>query len=109
MRYPLDESGSAVVGGNGRARVDIGPAGLAQEWSAAWATVQSESALPTFAILSGPGGNGLGATRSGNQDTTDLPDIVLKPGQRLTAEWFNGTPGARCTLMVYGTVSVRGR
>lgn len=99
---------SGVIGEDGSCLVSVGPTLLSHEWTIAWATVQSASLAPTLAFISSLGGL-LGGTRSGNQDTTDLPNVHLSAGQRVEALWRNGTPGAAVILSVYGTIEIKGR
>lgn len=109
MKFTLDETVSVTAGADGVARADLGPRHLAHSWRVDLATVSSDSALRTLAFLGTDGGSNLGGTSSGNQDSNDLPGVILGCGQVMSAKWHNATPGARCTLSVYGTVEVKGR
>lgn len=109
MRVPLDESISGEIGADGTCQILAGPTSLAHTWEVAWVTVASDSAASTVAFLASATGGRLGGTRSGNQDSTDLPGVVLTTGQRLIGEWHLGTPGARCTLSVFGSIDIKGR
>lgn len=109
MRVPLDESTSGSFGGDGVCRISAGPAHPAHSWELSWATVSSDSVAETIGILETSAGGNLGGTRSGNQDTTDLPGLRLDIGQRVIATWRGGTPGARCVLSVFGSLDIKGR
>lgn len=107
MRLPLDESRYAVIGSDGTATVAFGPERIDHTWRVRWATVESDSQRATVAYLSTIGGL-QGATRSGNQDTTDLPDLWLRAGVQIEALWRGGAPGARVRLSLYGEIEIGG-
>lgn len=40
------------------------------------------------------------ATRTGQLDTDDNPQVTLSPGEQLVIEWQDAPPGAQCTAIV---------
>lgn len=106
---PLDESESGTLDAAGSATVRIGPV-RAQTWTVTNVAVSSTSTLDTQARVyrgAATPGQLLAGTYSGNQDNAPLSE-PLQPGQRLTVAWVGGTPGARVTVSVSGTMQVMG-
>jgi hypothetical protein len=104
---PLDESASGVFDTVGTAVVQIGPS-RRQVWHTSNVAVVTDSALSTAARVyrgSVAPGNYLAGTHSGNGDNAPL-EVTLTPGALLTVVWSGGTPGARATVSLYGSMEV---
>lgn len=95
---------SAVVNGSGAARVQLGPVPPHQAWMIRRLSVSATAGPITFRLYRGtvpmPAAF-VDGTSSGEADTTSDP-LPLAPGDVLTGEWTDGTPGTECTLTYEG-------
>lgn len=103
----LDENLSTVFSATGDAVVQIGPV-RRQTWVPANVGVVTDSATSTQArVFVGPqSGSFYAGTFSGNRDNCPMSGIRLSPGAFLTVAWSGGTPGARATVSLTGTMEV---
>lgn len=104
----LDESATGVFDAAGRAVVTVGPV-RRQTWMPANIAVFTDSSSSTEArVYQGapaPGSYYAG-TYSGNSDNAPAAGLRLTPGAVLTVVWTGGTPGARATVSLSGTMEV---
>lgn len=106
----LATGATITLDGNGDGVAQLGPQAAGVVWTvnqAACATTSSAS-NPVFNLYLGDPNpdNFIGGSFSGNNDATDLPGIVLQPGQYFTGTWDGGDPGAIATLSIFGTQQV---
>lgn len=106
----LNENIQITLDGSGNGHVTIGPKNAYQVWapSSAACNVSSNVNEPTFRLYlgSGAGGQFLGGTYTGSNDSTGLNGISLYPGQTLYGVWSGGDAGAVATLAITGTMEV---
>ncbi len=110
----LDETGEATFDAGGRAVVSLGPGRHSEVWIPSIATVSTSTGILDVAecrlwLGSPDAGPLIDATATGGQDSTDLPGVTLRTGQRLTAVWTGGTPGAVAHLSLTGERQITGR
>jgi len=106
-QYPLFDSGRAVFGADGTARVVIGPTRAFETWHIVLMNISTTSVLATSCkIYRGqqetPSSQVDVSRYNGNNDTSDSK-IDLTPAERILAVWAGGTPGAAATITVSGT------
>lgn len=104
---PLDEDAHGIVDALGVAVVTIGPT-RRQIWRTTNVAVLCDSTESTEARVyrgSAMPGNYLAGTHSGNGDNAPI-SVSLATGGLLTVVWTGGTPGARATVSLYGTMEV---
>lgn len=92
----------AVVNGDGVARASIATDSSWRSWSITSITVsvsaQDDSECRIY--LGSPSANELlFGTFSGALDTAEGQPFTLDPGEEITAEWTNSTPGAVATMV----------
>lgn len=104
---PLDESASGVFNSSGVATVQIGPV-RRQTWRPENIGVTTTSTTATEARVyqGSASGTFYAGTYSGNRDNAPASGLRLSPGQVLTVVWSGGTPGARATVTLAGTMEV---
>lgn len=108
---PLDDAATGQLDGSGAGLVRLGPRRPGQLWRVTGAAIQcdADDPMPRAYLYRGPAvpGNQLANTYTGAQNSTDLPSVVLRFGEVLTAQWLDGLAGATITLSVYGEVETR--
>lgn len=101
----LNGYGSAVVDGNGRATVSLGPTHM-EAWhlTRVTVTVEGSAAEPTARVYldTVAAGSLVAGTYSGSLDSSD-ESLDLRPGQLVICQWDGADPGATATLSVFGT------
>lgn len=105
MANRLDESVRATADANGRAVAELQVGRYHEQWHITGMTTQttSESDTELRVYRGSETASGLVAsTYSGNLSTAGGSPLDLRFGDKLTAVWANATPGAICTLTVWG-------
>lgn len=113
MSQQLNASARSVVGGDGRARVELGPDSGPPYWTVTKVVVGTsrpgKAPVPTLDLyLDTEDSNGWqDTTYDGSRDASDV-DIDIQRGQHLIAIWSGGEPGDIVTLSVSGRKDVKG-
>lgn len=105
MANRLDETVRAVADANGRAVGELQVTRMGERWHITGMTTQSTSTNDTELRVyrGGEAASGLVAsTYSGNLSSAGGSPLDLQFGDKLTAVWANATPGAQCTLTIWG-------
>lgn len=104
----LNSNITAVFDANGDAvgEILVGPN---QRWEVTLLNTNTTSTSQTrLTVYRGPvESTQVDFSRTGNGDTSNT-DIKLQQGEKLSAKWTGGTPGAQATLNIQGTVFERG-
>ena len=98
------QSGTAVIGADGTARITLGPNVYGTKWVIDRMTCFSTSTLATQlrVFLGFENGQLIDNTTLGNNAASEVNNLILNAGEVLVWVWSNGTPGAACTGMVFG-------
>lgn len=107
----LDQGGSVVLDANGNGTIRLQPSSNRVFWHVTGVSVRTTTNVkePTAQVyLGAPGGNSLGGTYTGSNDSDQILADVY-PGQFLSVVFSGGDAGATAFAYLYGTVSVWGR
>lgn len=107
MIVPLDEHVDIKLDGTGAGTALIGPVNQFQVWhpTTAGCRVSSNASEPVFNLFS-PQGNFISGSYTGSNDSTDLANIPIYPGQKLNGVWTGGDANATATLSIQGMMEV---
>lgn len=106
---PLDDVARGTVAADGTCEVTIGPI-KRQRWTVRNLGVQSTSAVGAKATAYlGPSRAGRFMSATYDGVNANLPcNVPLELGAFITVVWEGATPGAQCTVTVFGTMEVAG-
>ncbi len=109
-QFRLDEPSIVTFDANGNATSYVQPASAREIWSISFISVNSTSvvSVPQVKFYRGSivNSNFVTGTFSGNLDVDSQPNMILRSGERLWAQWSGGDPGTTGTFRVEGTKTV---
>jgi len=108
--FRLDESATTLFDGNGNATSFVQVGGAREIWQIGYISVNSTSvnSVPTVKFYRGSiiEPNFVTGTFSGTLDVDSMPNIVLRQGERLWADWSQGDTGTLAVFTVTGIKKV---
>lgn len=107
-QFPLNKTVTGVLDGSGNGTsAELGPSSQGETWVVTLISVKCSSNASEATCSVSLGGALLGTTTwgsTGNSDSGITQPMAV--GQKLTAQWAGGDPGATGTMTVTGTRTV---